>query len=195
MTIVNIFNICYIIKAMCFGGHWHSGWQGQPGGGDHGGQWHGCIISVSVIGLSLLPTGVHCLLLHLDGVINLCVVTHIENFKHLSVPTINTTYHSPALLEKATGHSTKHQPQQSPPSNCICHPQCHRPSTHMTWRLSHMFEIQKKLRQPPSPQHITSKLKNISTEVIFHNVSHFPGPLLLVVLAVHSAVDHQTTWA
>ena len=145
MTIVNIFNICYIIKAMCFGGHWHSGWQGQPGGGDHGGQWHGCIISVSVIGLSLLPTGVHCLLLHLDGVINLCVVTHIENFKHLSVPTINTTYHSPALIEKETGHSTKHQPQHPPPSNCLCHPQCHRPSTHMTWRLSHMFEIQKKV--------------------------------------------------
>ena len=91
-----------------------------------------CIISVRVIGLSLLPAGVHCLLLHLDGVINLCVVTHIETVKHLSVPTINTTYHLPALIEKATGHSTKHQPQQSPPSNCLCHPQCHRPSTHMT---------------------------------------------------------------
>ena len=50
-----------------------------------------CIISVRVIGLSLLPAGVHCLLLHLDGVINLCVVTHIETVKHLSVPTINTT--------------------------------------------------------------------------------------------------------
>ena len=47
-----------------------------------------CIISVRVIGLSLLPTGVHCLLLHLDGVINLCVVTHIENFK-----VQNLTYH------------------------------------------------------------------------------------------------------
>ena len=67
-----------------------------------------CIISVRVIGLPLLPAGVHCLLLHLDGVINLCVVTHIETVKHLSVPTINTTYHLPALIEKATGHSTKH---------------------------------------------------------------------------------------
>ena len=108
MTIVNIFNICYNIKAMCFGGHWHCGWQGQPGGGDHGGQWHGCIISVSVIGLSLLPTGVHCLLLHLDGVINLCVVTHIENFKHLSVPTINTTYHSQCPVGTRTRPATRY---------------------------------------------------------------------------------------
>ena len=56
-----------------------------------------------------------------------------------------------------------------------------------------MFEIQKKLRQPPSPQHITSKLMNIPTEVIHHNVSHFPGPLLLVILAVHSLLVGKQT--
>ena len=49
--------------------------------------------------------------------------------------------------------------------------------------------------QPPSPQHITSLLKKISTEVIHPHVSKLPGLLLLVVLAVHSAVDHQTKWA
>ena len=45
--------------------------------------------------------------------------------------------------------------------------------------------------QPPSPQHITSLLKKISTEVIHPNVSEHPGLLLLVVLAVYSAADHQ----
>ena len=38
-------------------------------------------------------------------------------------------------------------------------------------------------------------VEKISTEVIYHNVSDLPGLLLLVVLAVHSAVDHQTKWA
>ena len=42
--------------------------------------------------------------------------------------------------------------------------------------------------QLPSPQHIRSKLKKIPT------VSHLPGLLLLVVLTIYSAVDHQTTW-
>ena len=49
--------------------------------------------------------------------------------------------------------------------------------------------------QPPSPLHITSYLKKFPTEVIYPNVSDLPGLLLLVVLAVHSAVDHQTKWA
>ena len=49
--------------------------------------------------------------------------------------------------------------------------------------------------QPPSPQHITSLLKKISAEVIHPHVSKLPGLVLLVVLAVHSALNHQTTWA
>ena len=38
-------------------------------------------------------------------------------------------------------------------------------------------------------------LKKMSTDVIYPNVSVLPGLLLEVVLAVHSAVDHQTTRA
>ena len=44
-----------------------------------------------------------------------------------------------------------------------------------------------------SPQHITSLLKEIPTKVIHHNVSDLPGLLLLVALAIHSAVSHQLT--
>ena len=43
------------------------------------------------------------------------------------------------------------------------------------------------------PQHITSLLKEIPTKVIHHNVSDLPGLLLLVALAIHSAVPHQLT--
>ena len=42
---------------------------------------------------------------------------------------------------------------------------------------------------------ITSSMEKISTNVIYPNVSDLPGPLLVVILAVHSAVDHQTTWS
>ena len=49
--------------------------------------------------------------------------------------------------------------------------------------------------QPPSPQHITSLLKKISAEVIHPHVSKLPGPVLIGVLAVHSALNQQTTWA
>ena len=56
------------------------------------------------------PAGVDRLLLHLDNVISLCVVTHIEAVKHLNLPTISTAYHSPALIKKTTRHSTKNQP-------------------------------------------------------------------------------------
>ena len=45
----------------------------------------------------------------------------------------------------------------------------------------------------PSPQHITYQLKKILIKVIHPNVSKLPGPVLLVVLAVHSALNHQTT--
>ena len=38
-------------------------------------------------------------------------------------------------------------------------------------------------------------VEKISTDVIHSNVRYLPGLLLLVVLAVHSAVDHQTTWS
>ena len=48
--------------------------------------------------------------------------------------------------------------------------------------------------QPQSLQHIISEVKKIPTEVIYPNLSDLPGLLLLVVLAVHSDVDHQTTW-
>ena len=36
-------------------------------------------------------------------------------------------------------------------------------------------------------------VKKISTDVIHCNVRYLPGLLLLVVLAVHSAVEHETT--
>ena len=36
---------------------------------------------------------------------------------------------------------------------------------------------------------------NIPTEIIHPNVKNLPGLLLPVVLAIHSAVNHQTTWA
>ena len=49
--------------------------------------------------------------------------------------------------------------------------------------------------QPPSPQHITSLLKKISAEMIHPHVSKLPGPVLIGVLAVHSALNQQTTWA
>ena len=73
------------------------------------------ITSVRIIGLLLLLTGVLLLLLHLekgihlpplhlDDVMNLSVVTHIEAVKHLNVPTISTAYHSAALIE---GHSIR----------------------------------------------------------------------------------------
>ena len=42
--------------------------------------------------------------------------------------------------------------------------------------------------------HILVKKKN-SINVIYPNVSDLPGLLLLVIFAVQSAVDHQTTWA
>ena len=40
------------------------------------------------------------LLLHLDDVMNFCVVTHIGTVKHLNVPTISTAYHTPTLIEE-----------------------------------------------------------------------------------------------
>ena len=74
------------------------GWQGQPGGGDHGGRWHHDV-SLIVMALLLLFAGVFLLLLHLDDVMNLGVVTHIEAVKHLNVPTINTVYHTPVPMK------------------------------------------------------------------------------------------------
>ena len=49
------------------------------------------------------------------------------------------------------------------------------------------------LYQPPLPHQITSKLAKVPTEIIHPNVNDFPGLLLLVVLAIHSALNHQTT--
>ena len=63
--------------------------------------------------------------------------------------------------------------------------------SHILGVVRHVERIKKLLSQPPSPQHITSLLKKISTEVIHPHVSVLPGLLLLVVLAVHSAADHQ----
>ena len=58
------------------------------------------ITSVRTSGLLLLLSGVLLLPLHLDDVMNLGVVKHIEYVKHLNVPTISTAYHSPALIEE-----------------------------------------------------------------------------------------------
>ena len=46
-----------------------------------------------------LEEGIHLLPLHLDDVIYLGVVTHIEAVKHLNVTTISTAYHNPADIE------------------------------------------------------------------------------------------------
>ena len=58
------------------------------------------ITSVRIIGLLLLLAGVLLLLLHLDNVMNLGVITHIEAVKHLNVPIIKTAHHIPALIEE-----------------------------------------------------------------------------------------------
>ena len=47
-----------------------------------------------IIGLPLHLVGVLLLRLHLDDVMNLGVVKHIEYVKHLNVPTISTAYHN-----------------------------------------------------------------------------------------------------
>ena len=63
--------------------------------------------------------------------------------------------------------------------------------SHILGVVRHVERIKKLLSQPPSPQHITFLLKKIPTEVIHPHVSVLPGLLILVVLAVHSAADHQ----
>ena len=46
-----------------------------------------------------LEEGIHLLPLHLDDVIYLSIVTHIEAVKHLNVTTISTADHIPAHIE------------------------------------------------------------------------------------------------
>ena len=57
------------------------------------------ITSVRIIGLLLLLAGVLLLLLHLDDVMNLNVITHIETVEHLNVPNISTAHHTPPLMK------------------------------------------------------------------------------------------------
>ena len=57
------------------------------------------IISVRIIGLLLLLAGVLLLLLHLDDVMNLNDITHIETVEHLNVPNISTAHHTPPLMK------------------------------------------------------------------------------------------------
>ena len=71
------------IKVLCVGGRQQCGWQGKPGGGDHGGRWHHDVI---VMVLLLLLAGLILILFHLDDVMNLGFVAHIEAVKHLNVP-------------------------------------------------------------------------------------------------------------
>ena len=54
---------------------------------------------VRIIGLLLLLAGVLLLLLHLDDVMNLNVITHIETVEHLNVPNISTAHHTPPLMK------------------------------------------------------------------------------------------------
>ena len=54
---------------------------------------------VRIIGLLLLFAGVLLLLLHLDDVMNLNVITHIETVEHLNVPNISTAHHTPPLMK------------------------------------------------------------------------------------------------
>ena len=74
--VLYVFNMCDNIKVLCVGGRQQRGWLGQPGGGDHD-------LSLIVMGRLLLLAGVFLLLLHLDDVINLGGITHIEAAKHL----------------------------------------------------------------------------------------------------------------
>ena len=66
-------------------------------------------------------------------------------------------------------------------------------STMSSTTNSHVLNVQKNLISTNiiKAYHILSEEK--STDVIYPNVSVLPGLLLKVVLAVHSAVDHQTT--
>ena len=57
------------------------------------------ITSVRIIGLLLLLAGVLLLLLHLDDVMNLNDITHIETVEHLNVPNISTAHHTPPLMK------------------------------------------------------------------------------------------------
>ena len=47
----------------------------------------------------ILFAGVPLLLLHLDDVMNLNVITHIETVEHLNVPNISTAHHTPPLMK------------------------------------------------------------------------------------------------
>ena len=57
--------------------------------------------------------------------------------------------------------------------------------------IRHVESIKKLPGKPLLPQHITSQLKKISTDVIHPDVRYLPGLLLLVVLFVHGVVDSQ----
>ena len=52
-----------------------------------------------IIGLRLHLAGVLLLLLHLDDVMNLNVISHIETVEHLNVPNISTAHHTPPLMK------------------------------------------------------------------------------------------------
>ena len=92
MKVVYVFNMCENIKVLCVGSRQQCGWQRQPVGEDHD-------VSLIVMVLLLLPAGVILLLCHLDAVMNLGVVTHIEAVKHSNVLTISTVYHTPTPIK------------------------------------------------------------------------------------------------
>ena len=57
-----------------------------------------CITSARIIGLLQALAGDLLLFLHLDDVMNLGVITHIEAVKHFNALTISTAYHIPAFI-------------------------------------------------------------------------------------------------
>ena len=104
-----------------------------------------CITSARIIGHQQALAGDLLLLLHLDDVMNLGIIKHIEAVKHWNALTISTAYHIPVFIEEHSNWSDTswcHQPLWSPPSNYPCHPQCRQPSTHM-FRLSHLLKVKK----------------------------------------------------
>ena len=69
------------------------------------------------------------------------------------------------------------------------------PGSHQSSLLNLTEWVSQSVTDKHSKWSDSGPIKKITTEMIHPNVSDLPGLLLLVVLAVHSAVDHQTTWS
>ena len=92
-------------------------------------------------------------------------------------------------------HPICHWPSWFPSPCRPCHPQCRRPPAHMYLMLSNMLKLSWTFMSTTITTAYHILVEETPTEVIHPNASDLPGLLLLVVLAVHGVVDHQTTRA